>query len=68
MKNPIIKGTFKVKLIKTALNTRRDIGMQDAAIIHEVLDKLLNQLDPITRRRISFSDCEIVEDKEERIF
>jgi len=64
MKNPTLRGTFEIKLSSVGLTARKDAGMKDTAIIHESLDKLLAQLDPMARKRITFKDCEIVEGKE----
>jgi len=62
-----LEGTFRIELSPFGLQARRDVGMQDTAIIHESLENLLNQLDPATRKSISFSDCEIKESKEGKL-
>ena len=64
MKNPTITGTFKLKVSSVGLQVRQDAGQKDTAIIHEVLDRLSAQLDPMTRKRLTFEGCEIVEGKE----
>lgn len=54
MKNPTIKGTFKLKISSVSLHAPRNIGINDTAIIHEALDELKAELDPITRNKFTF--------------
>jgi len=59
----ILKGTIIIKFNQEELQTRRDAGASDAAIIHEALDELLAPFSPKSCERVSFHDCEITEEE-----